>query len=60
MEQQVFSKVFDDRIIFPPIQQLDKVLDCGYGSGTWAVEVAEQYPDCEVSHTIRNLGKDHH
>ncbi|EGE06322.1 hypothetical protein TEQG_05325 [Trichophyton equinum CBS 127.97] len=49
LEQQLFSKVFDDRIIFPPVQQLDKVLDCGYGSGTWAVEIAEQYPDCEVT-----------
>ncbi|KAM5429848.1 hypothetical protein McanMca71_004307 [Microsporum canis] len=48
LEQQVFSRVFDDRIIFPPIQQLAKVLDCGYGSGAWAVEVAEQYPNCEV------------
>ena len=23
--------------------------DCGYGSASWAVEVAEQYPECEVS-----------
>lgn len=26
-----------------------RVLDCGHGSGAWVVEVAESYPDCEVS-----------
>ncbi|KMU84154.1 hypothetical protein CIHG_01940 [Coccidioides immitis H538.4] len=31
------------------MESLDKVLDCGYGSGAWAVEVAEQYETCDVS-----------
>lgn len=41
--------VFDDRLLFPPLHHPRRILDCGYGSGAWAVEVAEQYPDCEVS-----------
>lgn len=45
----MFNRVFDDRLIFPPVSQLKRVLDCGYGSGAWAVEVAEEYPGCEVS-----------
>ncbi|RJE27057.1 hypothetical protein PHISCL_00642 [Aspergillus sclerotialis] len=48
LQHRVFNKVFDNRLIFPPIPRLRRALDCGYGAGTWAIEVAEQYPDCEV------------
>ncbi|KGQ06984.1 hypothetical protein BBAD15_g7709 [Beauveria bassiana D1-5] len=44
----VLSKVFDNRLIFPPMVTLRKILDCGCGAANWAVDVAEQYPDCEV------------
>ncbi|KAJ5334059.1 uncharacterized protein N7506_007842 [Penicillium brevicompactum] len=47
-QQQVFQRIFDNRLIFPPIHQLERVLDCGHGSASWAVEVAEEYPECEV------------
>ncbi|KAJ5172805.1 hypothetical protein N7492_005398 [Penicillium capsulatum] len=47
-QQQVFQKIFDDRLVFPPIRRLRRVLDCGHGSASWAVDVAEQNPDCEV------------
>ncbi|KAJ5407866.1 hypothetical protein N7509_001749 [Penicillium cosmopolitanum] len=47
-EQRVFQRIFDDRLIFPPIRRPQRVLDCGHGSASWAVEVAEQYPDCQV------------
>ncbi|KAJ5974419.1 hypothetical protein N7481_011629 [Penicillium waksmanii] len=47
-EQRVFQRIFDDRLIFPPIRRPRRVLDCGHGSASWAVEVAEQYPDCQV------------
>ncbi|PGH27955.1 hypothetical protein AJ80_00209 [Polytolypa hystricis UAMH7299] len=48
IQHKVFNKVFDERLIFPPVVQPRRILDCGYGSGAWAVEVAEQYPQCEV------------
>ncbi|KAJ5124011.1 uncharacterized protein N7515_007836, partial [Penicillium bovifimosum] len=47
-QQQVFQKIFDNRLIFPPIRRLRRVLDCGHGSASWAVDVAEENPDCEV------------
>ncbi|CDM31683.1 unnamed protein product [Penicillium roqueforti FM164] len=47
-QQQVFQRIFDNRLIFPPIHRLKRVLDCGHGSASWAVDVAEQNPDCEV------------
>ncbi|KAL3488999.1 S-adenosyl-L-methionine-dependent methyltransferase [Aspergillus germanicus] len=48
LQHRIFSRVFDGRLIFPPIRRLRKVLDCGYGAGSWAIDVAEQNPDCEV------------
>ncbi|KAK0751040.1 S-adenosyl-L-methionine-dependent methyltransferase, partial [Schizothecium vesticola] len=44
----VFNMVFDNRLIFPPIPRPRRILECGSGSGAWAAEVAEQYPECEV------------
>ncbi|KAE8349166.1 S-adenosyl-L-methionine-dependent methyltransferase [Aspergillus coremiiformis] len=49
IQHQVFSKVFDNKLIFPPIPRPQRVLDCGYGTGSWAIEVAEQHPECEVT-----------
>ncbi|RDW90823.1 uncharacterized protein DSM5745_02598 [Aspergillus mulundensis] len=48
LQHRILSKVFDNRLVFPPIPRLRRVLDCGYGTGAWAVDVAEQNPDCEV------------
>ncbi|KAL9124488.1 MAG: hypothetical protein Q9217_006184 [Psora testacea] len=47
-QHRVFNIIFDDRLIFPPITNPRRVLDCGYGTACWAVDVAEAYPDCEV------------
>ncbi|QPC62134.1 hypothetical protein HYE67_004365 [Fusarium culmorum] len=43
----VLSGLFDRRLIFPPIRSPRRVLDCGCGTGDWAMEVATQYPDSE-------------
>ncbi|KAJ9301648.1 hypothetical protein DTO217A2_7561 [Paecilomyces variotii] len=52
LQHRVFNRVFDDRLIFPPIRRPTRILDCGYGAGAWAVEVAEQYPNCEMTKVI--------
>ncbi|KAL2267536.1 hypothetical protein VTJ83DRAFT_4813 [Remersonia thermophila] len=44
----IFNMMFDNRLLFPPISQPRRILDCGYGCGSWAIDVAEQYPECEV------------
>jgi hypothetical protein len=49
LQHEVFMKTFDNRLIFPPLNNPRRVLDLGYGTGSWAVEVAERYPACEVS-----------
>ncbi|SCN89930.1 uncharacterized protein FFE2_06830 [Fusarium fujikuroi] len=44
----VLSRLFDGRLIFPPIRSPRRILDCGCGPGDWAIEVATQYPDAEA------------
>ncbi|EGS21106.1 uncharacterized protein CTHT_0029470 [Thermochaetoides thermophila DSM 1495] len=44
----IFNMMFDNRLIFPPIPNPQRILDCGYGSAAWAIDVARQYPECEV------------
>ncbi|KAF5673783.1 methyltransferase [Fusarium heterosporum] len=44
----VLNCLFDERLVFPPIRSPRRILDCGCGSGDWAMEVATQYPDAEV------------
>ncbi|KAK3292328.1 S-adenosyl-L-methionine-dependent methyltransferase, partial [Chaetomium fimeti] len=44
----IFNMMFDNRLIFPPVPRPRRILECGSGSGAWAMEVAEQYPNCEV------------
>ncbi|KAL4957131.1 S-adenosyl-L-methionine-dependent methyltransferase [Aspergillus filifer] len=48
LQHRIFSRVFDHRLVFPPISRMRRVLDCGYGTGSWAIDVADQNPDCEV------------
>ncbi|KAK4166017.1 S-adenosyl-L-methionine-dependent methyltransferase [Cladorrhinum sp. PSN259] len=47
-QHQVFNMIFENRSIFPPIPRPRRILECGSGSGAWAIEVAEEYPECEV------------
>ncbi|KAK3353564.1 S-adenosyl-L-methionine-dependent methyltransferase [Lasiosphaeria hispida] len=44
----IFNMMFDNRLIFPPIPRPRRILECGSGSGSWAAQVAEQHPECEV------------
>lgn len=45
----VLRQVFNNRLIFPPMDSPKRILECGYGAADWAVDVAEQFPDAEVS-----------
>ncbi|QUC17286.1 uncharacterized protein UV8b_01527 [Ustilaginoidea virens] len=44
----VLCRVFDNRLIFPPVTSPRRVLDCGFGAGDWAIDVAKHFPSCEV------------
>ena len=47
-QHRVFDLVFDQRLIFPPLTNVKNVLDCGYGASSWAIEVADSYPEGTV------------
>lgn len=51
LANRVFHRVFDNRLIFPPVASPRNILDLGCGGGDWAVQVSEQYPDASVSGT---------
>jgi hypothetical protein len=49
LEDEIFHKVFEERLFFPDVRNPKNILDCGYGRGSWAVKVAERYEDCQAS-----------
>jgi len=44
----VFRRVFDNRLIFPPVNNPRRILDLGYGDASWSLEVADQHEQCDV------------
>ncbi|KAG5296669.1 hypothetical protein I7I48_05565 [Histoplasma ohiense] len=40
--------IMDDRLFLAPIKNPKKVIDLCTGSGIWAVEFADMFPECEV------------
>ncbi len=49
LEDEIFQKVFDERLFFPDVRNPENILDCGFGRASWAIKVAERYEDCHVS-----------
>ncbi|KIW06128.1 uncharacterized protein PV09_03293 [Verruconis gallopava] len=47
-QHKLFFYVFSSRHFEPDIGSPRRILDCGYGLGTWAVQMAEDYPDAQV------------
>lgn len=59
IQGELLHLLFDGKLFFPPVTTLERVLDCGYGIGSWVIAVAEQYPECEVSSgSYRTLKQD--
>jgi SAM-dependent methyltransferase len=46
---QVFMSAFNDEPTTVPLVNPSSILDVGTGTGEWAVEMADRYPDCEVT-----------
>lgn len=49
IENNVLSRVFENRLIFAPLSRPRRILECGYGTSDWAAQVAIQHQRCEVS-----------
>ncbi|ORY00663.1 S-adenosyl-L-methionine-dependent methyltransferase [Clohesyomyces aquaticus] len=48
-QHALFLRLCGNRLFFPNIESPRKILDCGYGRGEWAVAMAEEYEDSEVT-----------
>lgn len=48
-QHQLLRYLFDDRLFFPPVKCPRRILECGYGRGHWALDMALNYPHSEVS-----------
>ncbi|KAL1649431.1 hypothetical protein SLS58_001486 [Diplodia intermedia] len=45
----MYKLILDDRLLLAPVgDDVKKALDVGCGTGIWAIEFAEEYPDAEV------------
>ena len=48
MQHSILYQLFGEKLFFPEIFNPTSVLECGYGSGDWVVQIADEYEDCEV------------
>ncbi|KAF2746339.1 S-adenosyl-L-methionine-dependent methyltransferase [Sporormia fimetaria CBS 119925] len=48
-QHDIFFQFFGERLFLPRLDDPRKILECGYGTGDWAVAVAEDHEDCEVT-----------
>lgn len=47
-QYRVLRMIFDGKLVFPPMSDLRKVLDLGYGTGSWATDLACEEPNSKV------------
>ncbi|KAI5863099.1 S-adenosyl-L-methionine-dependent methyltransferase [Durotheca rogersii] len=53
---QVYLKAFDGELTSVPLEAPTHILDIGTAVGDWAIDMAERYPECEVTGTdISNI-----
>ncbi|KAI1824783.1 hypothetical protein F4861DRAFT_504166 [Xylaria intraflava] len=53
---QVYFKVLDGELTTVPLECPTHILDIGTAAGEWAIDMAETYPECEVTGTdISNI-----
>lgn len=47
-QYHTIALVLDHQKILAPVQKMDLVLDQGTGTGIWAIDIGDQYPETEV------------
>ncbi|OMP86261.1 Phosphoethanolamine N-methyltransferase 2, partial [Diplodia seriata] len=48
IEHHVWLLTLNDALFFSPLQDPQRVLDVGTGTGLWAVDMGDRYPSCEI------------
>jgi cyclopropane fatty-acyl-phospholipid synthase-like methyltransferase len=48
MVHHLFTLMLGGKLHLAPIENPHRILDVGTGTGIWALDIAEQYPEAEV------------
>jgi SAM-dependent methyltransferase len=48
MQHAIFKALFNQRNWFAPLKRPKRVLDIGCGTGKWCIEMAKEFPRCQV------------
>jgi SAM-dependent methyltransferase len=48
MLHDIFKKIFENRLTSTPLRNPTKILDIGTGTGEWAMDIGDVFPDAEV------------
>ncbi|KAL2356158.1 S-adenosyl-L-methionine-dependent methyltransferase, partial [Cryomyces antarcticus] len=51
LQYEILKMLFEGRAYFAPLKNPKKILDIGTGTGIWPIEMAHQFPDCEITGT---------
>ena len=49
IEHHIQQLMFRGKLHLCPLKDPEDILDIGTGTGIWAIDMADTYPDCEVS-----------
>ena len=48
LSHQMFKIIMSDKLFLAPISKPGKILDIGTGTGIWAIEMGDDFPDSEI------------
>ncbi|KAF2144413.1 uncharacterized protein K452DRAFT_316415 [Aplosporella prunicola CBS 121167] len=51
LQFEILKVLFGMRNYFAPLKDPRKILDIGTGTGKWAIEMGNEFPDCEITGT---------
>ncbi|KAK4643962.1 hypothetical protein QC761_300560 [Podospora bellae-mahoneyi] len=49
INHHLLNLALDNKLFFAPLSKPTRVLDVGTGTGMWAIDFADEFPDCEVT-----------
>ncbi|KAF8245687.1 S-adenosyl-L-methionine-dependent methyltransferase, partial [Wilcoxina mikolae CBS 423.85] len=48
LHHEILLQMMQGKILLAPLENPQPILDCGTGTGIWAIDVADKYPEAEV------------